>query len=510
MFLFEIKEKTSTFNIQSSLFNIPSTFLQYSLFIIPFLMKSFKVLLLIAISIGIITSCRHDKGEAPVPDSGYPDAVAKILVDKCATAGCHNTQSKDGASGLDLSTWDKMLNGNNSGAVVIPYNTECSMLLRFVNTDTLLGMVQIPTMPLNAPQLTTSEYTTLRDWIASGAPDKNGKVFFSPTANQKKYYISNQTCDLIAVCDPVRRVIARYIQVGVIPNTPEQPHTIKMSPDGNYWYAVYYLGYVFQKFRTLDDSLVGTLTLPQSNGWSSMNFSPDSKTAYLSNLDNSGVAVVDLNSMTLVMPFTYPFDNAHGVAINPNSGWLYVANQGSGTIHKADVTDLSSYDDIAVGARTHEIAFSPDSSKYFLTCDYDSQVLVMDALTDVLIATIPTGTAPKEMSFSLKHPYLFVTCMETADGNYRGSVVVINYQTNQKIKEIQNAFFQPHGLAVNDDDDVVYIASRNADPTGPAPHHLSECGRNGFLSIIDMETLTVIPGYKNELSTDPYSVFYKK
>ena len=476
-------------------------------------MKAAFYFLLSVIVISITASCRYDKGDEPDPvaNSGYPDEIGAILVKKCATSGCHNTQSKDAASGLDLSTWDNMLNGNNSGAVIVPYNVENSILLRFVNTDTTLGKVQIPTMPLNNSPLSVAEYNTLKNWIANGAPDKNGKIYFAPTANQRKYYISNQACDLIAVCDPVRKVIARYIKVGVQDNASEQPHTLKLSPDGNYWYAVFYTGYVFQKFSAYNDSLVGEVTL-SSGGWSSFCFSPDGKKAYLSDLDHSGIAVIDLVNMVQLQYLPGIYDNAHGMGINPKTGYLYVTNQYGTAIHKSDTNDLTSTDAIPIGVKTHEIVFSPDSSKYFLTCDYSSEVLVMDATTNALITSIPTGAAPKEMSLSHKYPYLFVTCMETQNVNsfYRGSVAVINYQTNQKIKELSEAFFQPHGIAVNDDEEVVYIASRNVDPSGPAPHHVSDCGRNGFLSLIDMKTLTVDPDYKNELSSDPYSIFYKK
>jgi DNA-binding beta-propeller fold protein YncE len=481
-----------------------------------------KILLLFGFCLVTSTGCINDKGNFndPIAESNYPEAVGKIIVNKCATSGCHNTKSKEGASGLDLSTWDKAFDGNNSGAVIVPFAPEHSTLLNFTNTDSTIGIVQIPTMPINGQPLSKTEYQTLKNWILSGAPDKNGNVFFQNATS--KYYVSNQGCDLVAVCDPNRQVIARYIKVGISDGSTELPHIIKPAPDGKHWYAIFYGGSVFQKFRTADDLLVASVNIP-SGGWSGLTFTSDSKKAFLSTLTNHAIIEIDLDQMQQIGPFYNVYQNAHGMAINPKNGWLYVTNQYSNYINKVSLNDLASPNCFPMfpnapcadinSYNPHEIVFSPDSSRYFVTCEFSNEVRVFYADNDSLMATIPVGTLPKEMSLSLSKPYLFITCPETPNtlSSYRGSVVVINYLTNQVITEIKNAFFQPHGIAVNDDKGVVYVSSRNADPNGPAPHHVSECGgRNGFLSIINLNTLTVLPNYKNEMSVDPYSVFYIK
>jgi hypothetical protein len=58
-----------------------------------------------------------------------------------------------------------------------------------------------------------------------------------------------------------------------------------------------------------------------------------------------------------------------------------------------------------------------------------------------------------------------------------------------------------------DDEGYVVVSSRNLDIAGPAPHHVSNCGgRNGFLKLIDLNTLEFIASYRVEVSVDPYSV----
>ena len=90
------------------------------------------------------------------------------------------------------------------------------------------------------------------------------------------------------------------------------------------------------------------------------------------------------------------------------------------------------------------------------------------------------------------------------------SVTIIDMITDTGIKTISTGY-EPHGLAADDKSNLVYVANRNTPVSGgPPPHHVSECGgRNGYLTIIDMNTLELVPGFKTELSVDPYSVMVR-
>jgi len=157
----------------------------------------------------------------------------------------------------------------------------------------------------------------------------------------------------------------------------------------------------------------------------------------------------------------------------------------------------------------HEIEFNPEKTHYFVTCEGTRDVRILDESNDSVIAKIQTGLKPQELTFSTNdnYPYLFVSCME--DDQFApliGSVSVINLNDMVLEKSIYTGF-QPHGLAADNQNNVVYVANRNANPTGPAPHHQTDCaGRNGNITIIDMKTLELIQGYKAEISVDPYFV----
>lgn len=84
--------------------------------------------------------------------------ILPILQQDCIL--CHG-----GAGGLDLESYEGLITGGNSGLVVIPGNADGSLLPRRLD-----GTVP-PTMPLDAPALTSPEIERIRQWIREGALD---------------------------------------------------------------------------------------------------------------------------------------------------------------------------------------------------------------------------------------------------------------------------------------------------------------------------------------------------
>jgi DNA-binding beta-propeller fold protein YncE len=218
--------------------------------------------------------------------------------------------------------------------------------------------------------------------------------------------------------------------------------------------------------------------------------------------------------------------NPHGTFVSPNDSILYVTSQIGNTMYKVYLYDPGySYDPVTFDTQlnAHEIIFSPDGTKYFLSCETTEEVRVYSVSNDQLLAQIPVGKKPQEFSISEDHHWLFVSCTEdvTSPGcsqDKKGSVYIIDYTTNAVVS-ILHPGYQPHGIAVDDDHDVVYVANLNYDG-GPAPHHVSACGgRNGYISIIDMSTQQLLNVslsggsqyvYKNEVLQFPYFVAYRK
>lgn len=481
-------------------------------------MKSFFYPFFLIVSLLGVSGCTNEKA---TPDyQEFPDEIGKIVFTKCAIPGCHNDQSKAGAGYLSMESWDKLFEGGSGSACVIPYRHDYSTFFYYINTYSDLGVTLSPTMPFTKPALSREEVLTLRNWIDAGAPNKMGEVKFADNPSRKKFYVTNQGCDVVTVFDQETQLPMRYINVGATSGT-ESPHMVRVSPDGNYWYVIFLGGNYLEKHRTSDDAWVSSAFIG-SGYWNTFAITSDGQTAYCIDFSSGGkIATVNLNTMTSssLAPFNYP----HGCTLNQNEDTLYVTENvaTSSLLYKIPLSDFSSLTEIplyttppAVGLNAHEVRFCPDHSKYFVTCQGTSEVRVFQTGTDQLLAIIPVGDLPAEMSFSTTHPYVFVTCTEdlTTTPGKRGSVAVINYQTNTLVTKIYTGH-QPHGIEVDDDKDVVYVANRNATNDGPAPHHSSECGgRNGYITFIDMSTLTMRNSpYSNsmkkiETSVDPYSI----
>ena len=494
-------------------------------------MKNKKSFLLIetlaAITCCLFSNCRYDKG---TPDyNGYPTEVGKVIVNKCANTGCHNDASKGGAGGLSLQSWDKMFEGGNNSTCVIPYRHDFSTCCYSINTYPDLGVSLVPIMPYNKSPLSHDDVKLIENWIDAGAPNTSGFVKFSDNPYRKKFYVANQGCDVVTVFDEETLLPMRYINIGNS-GAIEAPHDIQVSPNGQYWYVVFYKGNAIQKYRTSDDSYVGQAILNVNQppviitgNWSTFAMTSDGSKAYITDLSGTSSDIAEVNLNALTVTHHVGFNSPHGSSVSPDGNFLYITEQyNSSQIYKIPVTDFSSYSQInlyntppAAYLNSHQIEFSPDGSKYFVTCTGTSEVRVMQTSNDAFITSIPVGGYPAEMACSVKNNLLFVTCEEDtlSFSGKRGSVAVIDMNSNAQVSwsPIYTGH-QPHGVDVDDSNNLVYVANRNAVVGGPAPHHTSVCGgKDGYITFIDMNAHALVKTSKGtiksiEVAVDPYEL----
>ena len=510
-------------------------------------------LLLFAPVMLYLQSCRYDKIDVSEAAgvAGYPENVGKIFLSGCAITGCHTTNDKHFASGLDLSSWDALFQGARNGSPVVPFTSKYSFLCYFINSYPDLGVTNADvgnTMPPPpGAVLSHDDVALIQSWINDGAPDKDGNFKFPDEPGRKKIYAANSGCDEVAVIDAATRQVMRYVSVGA-DATNEMPHQIRISPDGNYWYVVFRNGQYLQKFSTFDDSFVSQVNIG-FGAWNSMAITPDGNHAFVVNFFPSPVGgVTHVNLQTMAVNSYTPMDSPHGAYFMQTQNVLYVTAQLGNFIYKFDFSTDPNYTFLDNPAKItmqtgafpvtissfdpHEIIFTPDESKYFVTCQGTNEVRVFSAANDALLDSIAVGDFPQEMALSPSHNYLLITCQEDSTSSSvqpfveKGSVIIYNYQSGQVLPINNTAtlgltrVYQPHGIAVDEASGKAFVASLNYSTDGPAPHHPGSCtGRNGFMTAIDLNTLEYVNFfvpelsfsylYKAELLSFPYSVMAK-
>jgi len=93
----------------------------------------------------------------------FADVVGPMLLERCES--CHNEDKQE--SGLDLTSYEMVMRGGESGRVVVPGNTEQSELLRRITEDP----DDEEFMPAEGKTPLTARQTQIIEWwIAAGAP----------------------------------------------------------------------------------------------------------------------------------------------------------------------------------------------------------------------------------------------------------------------------------------------------------------------------------------------------
>ncbi|GBC83954.1 hypothetical protein HRbin11_00374 [bacterium HR11] len=103
-----------------------------------------------------------DRCAGTAPDRpSYAMHVQPIFNANCALSGCHLPPNPQ--RGLDLSSYNGLMQGSINGPVVIPGNAQDSRLVKRIEGR------ETPRMPFNRDPLCQFQIDTIRRWIDQGA-----------------------------------------------------------------------------------------------------------------------------------------------------------------------------------------------------------------------------------------------------------------------------------------------------------------------------------------------------
>jgi YVTN family beta-propeller protein len=134
-------------------------------------------------------------------------------------------------------------------------------------------------------------------------------------------------------------------------------------------------------------------------------FSPDGKTAYVTNLQASSVSVIDVatNTVNTTTPTITVRSGPEGVAFSPDGKTAYVTNSFDASVSVIDVatnTVNAVTPTITVATNPTGVAFSPDGKTAYVTNAGSNTVSVIDVATNTVAFAVNVQRIPYRVAFS--------------------------------------------------------------------------------------------------------------
>jgi gliding motility-associated-like protein len=134
------------------------------------------------------------------------------------------------------------------------------------------------------------------------------------------------------------------------------------------------------------------------------------------------------------------------------SGFAYIANAGSNNISVIDIAVNTVIATIPVGVAPTNVSVSSNGSRVYVSNQGSASVSVIDPATNTVISTIPVGSGPGGLMGTPRGDKLYV-----ANSN-DGTVSVIKTPSNT-VQSVIPVGMQPAGLVVSPDGSTVYVTN---------------------------------------------------
>lgn len=458
----------------------------------------------------LLAACQHEPVAVP---HGYPSEVGELLINRCATTGCHNAASADAAGGLDLSTWNSMVKGGRRNAAVVAGHPTLSVLWMSTNTDSTAGPTVKPLMPYEQMPLSESEQNLIREWIADGARNAKGTMPFSGITAASALVVLNNRCGQVMLLDWASGRVARAIQLDTATNNGTATQ-IAVSPNNGDLYVLFSAGSVVHyDGRSLNH--LRTTELPLGT-WRTLAFAANGSliaTSWSGNSALSGGHVVEMDVQSLAAEaLALPSDSIYfPMGFAQTDGFWMAANTANFVYRRVnDSWTRLRLDDEPINF--NEFGYRPTAicaagPLMAVACEGTDEVRFLDATNGAIKGRCPVASYPQKMVFDAERNLLYVACQEEEHADGKGLVMAVNLSTLAVDHQVYTGY-QPRAITMDPTGNWLYVANRNADPVGAdEPHHYSECeGRNGYLCRIELEGFRLDPDYKTELGVDPYEL----
>jgi len=459
--------------------------------------KNLNVIVLLSVAI-IFTNCTlvdDDEQTQAGNNFGYEtEAVSNIMNTSCAAEGCHNSSAP--VNGFSTYLYSEAMLGATSrplgnnvfygGEDIVPFNAGKSLVMQFVEGNITSKL------SFSHRMLSSSQISTLRNWIDGGAKNYKNEIPFENPASYR-VYVCNSGSENISVIDGTERVVSRIVNVDDKTIETDSPYWVAES--GSYYYVTFNKANKFVKIRKSDNIIVATLS--NVIGAGIIKIMSSGLKAYVSrsfdsNPDYNTIYVVDLQSMTLQKMIQFPLAGLlHGMALDENRGYLYVADAQNNMIHIVSLlTDLVIDTRFTLTQNYYPlfIEVSPDGNYLYVSASNTNGLLVFNAGSRVLLSTVPLRTKPYGIAVSKFGDKIYVASngsdaveVVTKTGNFWDKTNTILHPTMSS----------PFALSISSDDRTLFVTNVNSSGKFAPAYQVSGEGNISTVSIINTSTESV-------------------
>jgi len=240
---------------------------------------------------------------------------------------------------------------------------------------------------------TVSVINTSNNTVTGTIPAGSSPSGTAVTANGSMAYFTNSTVDSVTVVNTSTYKIVAHIHVG------SHPEAICISPDGSRLYVADVNSNAVSVINTQTNLVVATIVVGSSP--SGIAVSADGKKVYVANSGSGNVSVIATATNTVSSTANCGASPA-GIALSPDGGTLYVCNTSAGMVTALN-TQTFGIQTINVGSKPSGISITADGTRVYETNSGSNTLGVIDATSNTLLATIPTGSGPLSMGSFIKN-----------------------------------------------------------------------------------------------------------
>ena len=179
---------------------------------------------------------------------------------------------------------------------------------------------------------------------------------------------------------------------------------------------------------------------------------PSTNTVYVANDVDSSVSVI--NGSTNTVTATVSVGNSPiAVAVNPSTNTVYVANANSNSVSVINASTNTVTAAVSVGSYPNSVAVNPSTNTVYVANAGDNSVSVINGTTNTVSSTVSVGGNPYGVAVNPSTNTVYVA------NYFDKSVSVINGMTNTVSSTVSVGSY-PIAVAVNPSTNTVYVTNR--------------------------------------------------